>query len=130
LLPEREDGDVRITVTLDEEVADGVRTYARRRRLSFETALDTVLRRGLAVMVFRDHRPGAFRVEAATRIRALELPVENVPDLKAESVPAPRRIRRGRTGTGDGSPPGVGAEAPKNRAGTTRPRRPRRPRGR
>ncbi len=39
---------MRTTVTLEQDVADKLKEYARRRRTSFKVALNTVLRRGLA----------------------------------------------------------------------------------
>jgi len=39
---------MRTTVTLEEDLADKLKEYARRRRVSFKVALNTVLRRGLA----------------------------------------------------------------------------------
>ncbi len=37
---------------------------------------------------------GADRLEAAARIRSLSLPVASVATMKAESVPAPKRLPR------------------------------------
>jgi hypothetical protein len=37
---------------------------------------------------------GADRLEAAARIRSLTLPVASVAGMKAESVPAPKRLPR------------------------------------
>lgn len=37
---------------------------------------------------------GAGRLEAAARIRSLTLPVSSVAGMKAESVPAPKRLPR------------------------------------
>jgi hypothetical protein len=39
---------MRTTVTLEQDLADRLKAYARRRRSSFEVALNTLLRRGLA----------------------------------------------------------------------------------
>ena len=39
---------MRTTVTLEQDLADKLKEYARRRRASFKVALNTVLRRGLA----------------------------------------------------------------------------------
>ncbi len=54
---------MRTTVTLDSEVAARIRTLARERRLSLETALDAVLRRGLAELLSGDRRKQSFLVE-------------------------------------------------------------------
>ena len=39
---------MRTTVTLEQDLADKLKEYARRRRTSFKVALNTLLRRGLA----------------------------------------------------------------------------------
>jgi hypothetical protein len=39
---------MRTTVTLEQDLADKLKEYARRRRASFKVALNTLLRRGLA----------------------------------------------------------------------------------
>jgi hypothetical protein len=39
---------MRTTVSLEQDLADVVKDYARRRHISFRVALDTLLRRGLA----------------------------------------------------------------------------------
>lgn len=62
-IPERDDGAVRVTVTLEAEVAARIRTLARKGRLSLEAALDAALWRGLAELLSGDRRQRSFLVE-------------------------------------------------------------------
>ncbi len=54
---------MRTTVTLDQDLADKLKEYARRKRSSFKVALNTVLRRGLAAQETAPSRRRRFAVE-------------------------------------------------------------------
>ncbi len=54
---------MRTTLTLDDDVAAKLREFARRSRLSFKEAVNSVLRRGLAAQERRDRAGPPFRVE-------------------------------------------------------------------
>lgn len=56
------DACVRATLTLDDDVADRLTRLARRRRISFKEAVNSVLRRGLAAQAVAAADRPPFRV--------------------------------------------------------------------
>lgn len=61
---------MRTTVTLEQDLADKLKEYARRRRASFKVALNTVLRRGLAAQDMAPSPRRRFTVEPhSSRLR-------------------------------------------------------------
>lgn len=54
---------MRTTLTLDDDVADKLKSYARRKRLSFKEAVNTVLRRGLTAPEARRGEGQRFRAD-------------------------------------------------------------------
>lgn len=61
---------MRTTVTLEQDLADKLKEYARRRRASFKVALNTVLRRGLAAQETAPSPRRRFTVEPhSSRLR-------------------------------------------------------------
>jgi len=57
------DACMRTTLTLDDDVAAKLKNYARRQRVSFKEAVNTVLRRGFTAPVARRAEAPAFRVD-------------------------------------------------------------------
>lgn len=53
---------MRTTVTLDDDVAAKLREFARRKKVSFKEAVNTVLRRGFVAPEVRRDRTRRFRV--------------------------------------------------------------------
>ena len=86
---------MRTTLTLDDDVAEKLKQFARRQRLSFKVAVNTVIRKGL---VSQDRRGHAARV----RVRPFSSPLrpgvdplrlnQLVDDLELERTA--RRLRR------------------------------------
>jgi hypothetical protein len=54
---------MRTTLTIDDDVADKLKDYARRKRLSLKEAVNTVLRRGLTAPEARRAAARRFRVD-------------------------------------------------------------------
>ena len=54
---------MRTTLTLDDDVAAKLKDYARRKRVSFKEAVNTVLRRGLTAPATRPDEAQTFRVD-------------------------------------------------------------------
>lgn len=57
---------MRTTLTLDDDVAAKLTEFARRKRMSFKEAVNTILRRGFVAPDLRRERARRFRVETFT----------------------------------------------------------------
>jgi hypothetical protein len=87
---------MRTTLTLDDDVAAKLKELARRKKVPFKEAVNTVLRRGLAAPEGRRARPQRFRVQVfespfRTGIDPLRLN-QLFDELEAEEFAA--RVRR------------------------------------